>query len=118
MMYPYTRRDAIAQFASLEQIAALYLRESSQTPAFKDAAQWVADRLGEIEPCFLAKADSLPEPLRLAWLDAAERCLAFYTSELRRLQDWTGHAPFDYLTPMTAVDPDRSARSQAEGSTP
>lgn len=116
-MYPYTRRDAIAQFACLEQIAAMYLSEHSQTLAIKEGARWIADRLGEVEPCFLAKADTLEEPWRDAWVDTAERCLAFYTSELRRLQDWTGHPAVDYLPPMTGIGGD-PAGSPRDGSTP
>lgn len=117
-MYPYTRRDAIAQFACLEQIAAMYLRESSHTPEIQEAAQWVADRLGEIEPRFLAHADRLADPPRQAWLDIAERCLAFYTSELRRLQDRVGHAHIDYLTPQTTSGYETTSPRRQDGSAP
>lgn len=92
------RRYAIAQFASLEHIAASYLRDSSKVPHVRAGAQLVADRLSEIEPLFLEKADSCSDPWRQRWLNAAERWLDFYTSELRRLQDRDCDQTFDGIT--------------------
>ena len=46
--------------------------------------------MGEIEPFFLEQADQLAEPWRDRWLNAAERSLEFYISELRRLEDLAG----------------------------
>ena len=81
------RRQAIANFASIEHIAAVFLRDSTTVPHVKVGAQLVAERLSEIEPLFLAHADNSADPWRHRWLNAAERWLDFYTSELRRLQD-------------------------------
>ncbi len=92
------RRQAIARFASIELVAATYLRDSADTPDVKAAAQWVADRLREIEPFFLEKADGAADPWGQRWLNAAERWLDFYTTELRRLQDREGDAAFDGIT--------------------
>jgi hypothetical protein len=83
----WERRKAVAHFASLEYIVAANLRDCAEVPDVKAGARLVADRLAEIEPLFLEKADSCAEPWRQRWLNAAERWLEFYTSELRRLQD-------------------------------
>lgn len=92
------RRQAIAHFAGVEQLAASHLRDSTTTPHVKAGAELVAERLGEIEPFFLEKADRCADPWRQRWLNAAERWLEFYTSELRRLQDREGDAAFDGIT--------------------
>jgi hypothetical protein len=88
------RRDAIAQLASSERRSATILGESADSPTIKSSAEWVAVRLGEIEPFFLEKADEVSDPWRENWLTAAERSLAFYVSELRRLEDLAG-VPLD-----------------------
>ena len=89
------RRQAIAHFAILEHTLAAHLSDSAAVPDVKVGAQLVASRLSEIEPLFLERADSSPDPWRERWLNAAERWLEFYTSELRRLQDQEGDSTFD-----------------------
>ena len=84
------RRSAIAQFATLEQISATTLYERADAPVVKVAAEWIRARLSEIEPFFLEHADDLSDPWRERWLNAAERWLEFYVSELRRLEDLAG----------------------------
>jgi len=82
------RRSAIALVAAAERAHATFLEEQVRVtaPQLRDPAAWLKQRLAEIEPFFLTRAEQYPE-LAHAWLDAAERWLEFYICELRRLEE-------------------------------
>ncbi len=98
-----SRRSAIALLASLEQFEALVLQEQLTAPEEKAAAARVARGLADIEPVLLTRADALARARHNQWLDAAEQSLAFYGSELRRLQDHAGVLLEDYQLASTRV---------------
>ncbi len=93
------RRAAIALLASLERFDAVLLSERVRSPQDQANATWLSQRLGEIEPLFLTRAAAHPDDIQSEYLDAAEEALAFYGTELRRLQDRAGVTPHAYQLP-------------------
>jgi hypothetical protein len=92
-MSPERRRHALAYFAQLERLTATMLQLQPVAPSVKTTAKWLESRLDEIEPMFLEVADRSTDTVRDEWLNAAERSLAFFVSELRRLEK-PGNHPF------------------------
>jgi hypothetical protein len=85
------RRHAIAETARLERNGARLLRIAAASRSAESALCWLEIHLAEIEEFYLEHADHSSGAAREVWLDAAERSLTFYTSELRRLQDYISH---------------------------
>jgi hypothetical protein len=86
------RRTSIAAIAAHERVHAAILEEHAKrvAPDLVHGAARVARHLAEFESHFLIPAEDAPPPLQARWLTTAERWLAFYMSELRRLEALAG----------------------------